>query len=215
MKVPFNPFQTRETLEGVLYAQQHLVDQPVTTTSDVRFRSCKIDKDVLIEGNLQVTGSTTILDTEMIQFKDQILEINSERRPMSQAGLQISRRDAEDYFFVFDEMSRLFKVGTLTNSKSLATVQDHPPALGIAVWDPVNETFNVTNHLTDPVTLDTLNCSNFHFQHAGLRIDDSHRLVIESQAGINLVNLVYVPDLWIQDVHISVSPAGALALQVV
>ncbi|KAJ3088628.1 hypothetical protein HK102_008332, partial [Quaeritorhiza haematococci] len=214
MKLPFNPFQTQNTLEGVLYAQRQLVDQPVTTTSDVRFRSCRVDTDVLIEGNLQVTGSTTVLDTETIQLKDQIIEINADRRPMTQAGIQINRADSESYLFVFDESTRLFKVGTAANSKSVATVQDHPPPLGIAVWDPLQGTFDVTNVVNIPMTLtQQCNVSRLDFDdRAQVSVDPENRLSIESQAGISLVHPVFAPELWIRNVRIT-STAGELVLQ--
>ncbi|KAJ3071363.1 hypothetical protein HK102_006461 [Quaeritorhiza haematococci] len=213
MKVPFNPFQTRDSLEGVLYAQRQLVDQPVTTTSDVRFQSCKIDTDVLIEGNLQVTGSTTVLDTETIQLKDQIIEINADRRPMTQAGIQINRPHSDSYLFVFDESSCLFKIGTAANNQTVATIQDHPPNVGIAVWNSSRGVFDVSDTVNIPMTLnDCTVLGTLAFDEGTISVDPANRLSIASQAGISFVNSVFVPDLWIQNTRIATTPNGELLL---
>lgn len=78
-----------------------------------------------VTGNLTVKGTTTVVDSNTLQIKDNIIEINKGESgagvTVGQAGIQIDRGTAADYLLVFDETEDMFKVGTSDNLETLAT----------------------------------------------------------------------------------------------
>ena len=78
-----------------------------------------------VTGNLTVKGTTTVVDSNTLQVKDNIIEINKGETgagvTAGQAGFQIDRGTAADYLLVFDETEDMFKVGAPDSLETLAT----------------------------------------------------------------------------------------------
>ena len=78
-----------------------------------------------VTGNLTVKGTTTVVDSNTLQVKDNIVEINKGESgagvTAGKSGIQIDRGTSADYLLVFDETDDMFKVGTSDSLETLAT----------------------------------------------------------------------------------------------
>jgi hypothetical protein len=81
-----------------------------------------------IRGNLTVNGSTTTVNSTVVQVADNIMELNKNEVgygvTAGKAGIKIDRGDADAMLLVFDESDDNFKIGIDSNLKILST-QDY------------------------------------------------------------------------------------------
>ncbi len=81
--------------------------------------------DLTVRGNLNVLGSTTTIDTQNLQVKDNIIDINKGETgsgvTAGKAGIRVLRGDAANYNILFDETDDMFKVGMDNQLETIAT----------------------------------------------------------------------------------------------
>jgi hypothetical protein len=84
--------------------------------------------NLVVGGDLTISGTTTTIDTETVGIKDNIILINSNQTgiPSSalKGGLEIERGDLTNFQFVFDESDDRFKVGQVGSLQTVATRTD-------------------------------------------------------------------------------------------
>jgi len=86
------------------------IGQAVSTTSDVTFN------DVIVSGDLTVSGTTTTINTETINLADNIILFNSNATgtPSENAGIEIERGDATNKTLIWNETDDKWTVGSET-----------------------------------------------------------------------------------------------------
>jgi hypothetical protein len=86
------------------------IGQAVSTTSDVTFN------DVIVSGDLTVSGTTTTINTETINLADNIILFNSNATgtPSENAGIEIERGDATNKTLLWNETDDKWTVGSET-----------------------------------------------------------------------------------------------------
>jgi hypothetical protein len=102
--------------------------------------------DVTIAGNLTVNGTTTTLDTEQVNIKDNIIQINSNQTgtPASSlvSGLEVNRGDEPNFQFVFVEQTDDFRLGKVGGTLQPALTRDEVGNLDnndLLIWDSTNK----------------------------------------------------------------------------
>jgi hypothetical protein len=84
--------------------------------------------NLVVGGDLTISGTTTTIDTETIGIKDNIILINSNQTGVPstalKGGLEIERGDLTNFQFVFDENDDRFKVGQIGSLQTVATRTD-------------------------------------------------------------------------------------------
>ena len=115
-------------------------------------QSYAFPSNLTIRGNLVVSGSTFIEDTQTIQVTDNLLIVNSgeqgEGVTSTIAGIQIDRGTATDFQFIFDETSKDFQVGEIGDLQSVATRQTEPTNAGIPFWNGSENRFDNSSNAT-------------------------------------------------------------------
>lgn len=88
--------------------------------------------DLVVSGNVSVLGEQFLVDAEIVQVRDNIIEINKGEVgsgiTAGKAGLKVDRGTAPDYLMIFDESTQTFNVGMEDDLEILATrnyVQDN------------------------------------------------------------------------------------------
>ena len=86
------------------------IDQGLTTTSDVTFN------DVVVSGDLTVSGTTTTVNTETINLADNQIVLNSNETgsPTQDGGIEIERGTETNKTLVWDETNDRWTVGSET-----------------------------------------------------------------------------------------------------
>tara|TARA_R110002096_G_scaffold258013_3_gene451603 strand:+ start:1216 stop:3915 length:2700 start_codon:yes stop_codon:yes gene_type:complete len=94
---------------GVTYATGDIsIGQPVSTTSNVTFN------DMIVSGNLTVSGETTTVSTETIELADNIILFNSNEAgvPSQDAGIEIERGTSTNKTLIWDESEDKWSIGS-------------------------------------------------------------------------------------------------------
>ena len=90
------------------------IGQPVGTTDNVTFNN------LVLNGNLTVSGTTTTVNTETISLADNIIELNSNQDggtlPSQNAGLLINRGSVDDIEFRWNETSDYWELSVLDSN---------------------------------------------------------------------------------------------------
>ena len=75
------------------------IGQAVATSSDVTFA------DVVVSGNLTVSGTQTIVNTTSLSIADNLMVLNSDASgsPTEDAGIQVNRGSSDDVFLKYNE----------------------------------------------------------------------------------------------------------------
>ena len=104
--------------------------------------------NVTVQGDLVVNGTTVTVDAENVAVKDSVITVNAGEVgsgvTAGEAGIIVDRGTAEDYKFVFDEVTDSFKIGQVGSLQKVATREDSPVDTGVAVWDAANVRFGTT-----------------------------------------------------------------------
>jgi hypothetical protein len=84
--------------------------------------------NLVVGGDLTISGTTTTVNTQEINIKDNLILINSnqtgEPNDSLKGGLEIERGDLTNFQFVFDESDDRFKVGQVGSLQTVATRTD-------------------------------------------------------------------------------------------
>lgn len=155
-KPNFNNKNTDSNIFGRIIAHEYYLNQGVQDTSSPTFSNLSITNDTTINGNLYVNGNASILDTNITEFEDNILLINSrELGPgvtLNQSGIEINRGSLENYRMIFNESDDTFKTGFISNLQTVALRNDAPITGGIFTWDNTTNLLNATNTISIPIT---------------------------------------------------------------
>lgn len=164
------------------------LNQAVLSGSSPTFASLRLTGDATIEGNLYVDGNTTIINTAITEFEDNILLLNNQETgsgvTLNQGGLEIDRGTLTNYRIVYDETTATTRVGQVGvvspgNVNPLQAVvvrQDTPLTNGVMVWNNTNKRIDSTDTIVIPLTLSsTINSTNV----------SNGALVINGGVGIN------------------------------
>lgn len=137
---------------GVLLQHDLWLDQDLTVSSSPTFSNMNITGDTTIEGNLYVLGNTTVLDTNIIEFEDNIVALNKNETAngvtLNLAGWEVYRGPSElPYRSVFQESDDSFRIGFGETLKRVAPLAESPITNGIATWDNDNKDLKVTDSI--------------------------------------------------------------------
>ena len=112
--------------------------------------------NVIVQGDLTVSGNVVSVDVETVTVKDNLIVLNSGEVgtgvTAGEAGIIVDRGTELDYKFVFDEVSDSFKIGQEGSLQKVATREDSPINGGVAIWDTVDNRFEATKN----VAIDTI-----------------------------------------------------------
>ena len=129
----------------------------VNVTTDQTVAGSKTFADnVIVQGDLTVSGNVVSVDVETVTVKDNTLVLNSGEVgagvTVGEAGIIVDRGTETDYKFLFDEASDSFKIGEEGSLQKVATREDSPINGGVAVWDMADNRFETTKN----VAIDTV-----------------------------------------------------------
>jgi len=107
------------------------------------------NRSLKVLGDFYISGTTTTVNTDNMNIKDNIILLNSGETgsgvTQTIAGIEIDRGYYDNYRFVFDENSEIFRIGKSgsTNLQAVATRNDSMSNSGISFWD--DNSFKIVN----------------------------------------------------------------------
>jgi hypothetical protein len=144
-------------LYGRIYQFENWLNQGVSTGDSPYFVDLFLSGNATIDGNLYVKGNTTILDTNVIEFEDNIILLNRLETgsgvTLNQSGFEIERGSLENYRVVFDESTQTFRIGVISNMQAVATREDNPLINGIMTWNNSTKRLDSTNIISIDLSL--------------------------------------------------------------
>jgi len=147
---------TYNSIAGIIIQHDDFLDQEVRVTSSPTFANMLITGDSTINGNLWVKGNTTILDTNVIEFEDNIVLINRRETgsgvTLNQSGFEIERGSLENYRMVYNESDQTYRVGVISNLQAVATRQDNPLPSGIMTWNDASKRLDSVDTISVDIT---------------------------------------------------------------
>lgn len=148
---------TYQNINGLVSRHDTLIDQSVKEGSSPTFGNLTLNGDGVIKGNLYVEGNTTILNTNVIEFEDNILLLNRLESgsgvTLNQSGLEIERGTLENYRMIYNEMDSTFKIGLISNLQAVATRQNTPLLNGVMTWNNTERRLDSSNTITIDLSL--------------------------------------------------------------
>lgn len=144
-----NNKSTYRNAYGRIIRHEEFLDQGVRKGDSPTFSNLRLTGDSYVEGNLYVRGNSTILDSNVIEFEDNIIVLNRLETGngvlLNQAGLEIARGTLENYRIVFNESDGTLRTGVISNTQAVATRQDEPLLDGVMVWNNQAKRLDATN----------------------------------------------------------------------
>lgn len=129
-----------ERLEGKVAAEFVNIEDAQDIGGTKTFTS-----DVVIQGNLTIHGTETVVNSETVTTKDNQIVINDGEVgagvTAGKAGIKVDRGTEPDYEFVFIEADDSFKIGKEGELQKVATREDTPIDTGLATWNASTSRF--------------------------------------------------------------------------
>lgn len=155
----------KASIGGIVSTFDTFVDQAVTSNSSPTFGNLCISGDTLINGNLYVEGNTTVIESLVSKFNDNIILLNNNELgagvTLLQAGIEIDRGSSENYRMIYNESSSTFRVGPISSTKPVAIREENPLTGGIMVWNNSNKILESVNSLNVGISiLDSTNATS-------------------------------------------------------
>lgn len=183
-KVLLNPYRNDLMFAGMSLRHDSWLDQPVLTTSDVKFKSI-VCGDLTAHGVIKLTGTIVEAETETLVVRDAIITLNNENpATLVTGGFNIVRGiGKEDYEILYSESDKTLRAG-LHN-------QLHPLALtgeSNVHGDPViysGGLFKSSGRIENPVSY----TSRVSFD-SGINIGNESSISGDNYLSINSSNLV-------------------------
>ena len=126
-------------LFGRIAQHELFLNQGVRAGDSPTFANLQLTGDATIEGNLYVQGNTTVLNTNIIEFEDNIITINRLETgagvTLNLSGFEIERGSEENYRIVYNELDKNLRIGVISNTQAVATRQDSPLDNGVMIWN--------------------------------------------------------------------------------
>lgn len=136
----------RSAANTIAFATTGVERMTINSHGDVDFTS-----NVTVAGNLIVSGTTVTLDTETVLLEDNVIVLNKNQTgtPASSllSGVEVERGDEDNYLFVFQESTDLFKIGLCNNLQAVATRADSPTDGSFAFWDTTLNRYGFSNNI--------------------------------------------------------------------
>lgn len=143
---------TYNNIHGRIIQHDEYLNQGVQTGDSPTFANLQVTGDTTVEGNLYVQGNTTILDTNVIEFEDNIFLLNRNETgagvTLNQAGFEVERGTFENYRAVFNEADDTFRIGVISNTQAVATREDTPLPNGFMIWNALQQRLDATNNFS-------------------------------------------------------------------
>jgi hypothetical protein len=137
---------------GRVATHDEYLNQGVKTNDSPTFANLQLTGDAVVEGNLYVQGNATILNSNVIEFEDNIVLLNRLETgsgvTLNQAGLEIERGISENYRAVFNESDDTFRVGFISNLQAVATREDSPLVNGVMIWNQAASRIDASNTIS-------------------------------------------------------------------
>lgn len=128
-----------QNIYGLVATHTNYLNQGVTIQDSPTFANLVLTGDATVQGNLYVEGNTSILNTNLIEFEDNIILINRLETgsgvTLNQSGLEIERGSLENYRVVFNETDKTLRIGVISNLEAVPTREDNPLQNGVIMWN--------------------------------------------------------------------------------
>lgn len=147
---------TYPNIHGRIIEHDLFLDQGVKQGNSPTFANLQLTGDATVQGNLYVLGNTTILDSNILEFQDNIILINRLETgsgvSLNQAGFEIERGTLENYRIVFNESDDTCRIGVISNTQAIATRQDNPLVGGLMIYNAVDKRLDASNVISIDAT---------------------------------------------------------------
>lgn len=131
-----------------------LLNQGVKQGDSPTFANLTLTGNAVIQGNLFVEGNTAILNTNIVEFKDNILLINDAETgagvTLHQSGLEIDRGSLENVRIIYNESNQRMEVGIISDLQPITIRESVPLPYGIMSWNPTTVRIESTNIINIP-----------------------------------------------------------------
>ena len=110
------------------------------------------EDNVVVRGNLVVSGTEFFAEVEQVLIEDHLLTINHGETASGisfpYAGIEVDRGTATNFLFVFDEESGYFEVGKEGSLQAVATREDVPIDGNVPFWSSAAKQFLTTGSVS-------------------------------------------------------------------
>ena len=133
------------------------LSQGVKEGDSPTFLNLTLTGNATIQGNLYVEGNTSLLDTNVVEFKDNIILINNQETSsgvtLNQAGLEIDRGSSENFRIVYNEINSRVEVGVVSNLQPIVIRESTPLNNGIMIWNSSTKRIESSSQINLPITM--------------------------------------------------------------
>jgi len=141
-----------QNVYGLVAKHETFLSQGVRDGDSPTFNNLTLNGDATVKGNLFVEGNTTLLNTNVIEFEDNIILLNRLESgsgvTLNQSGIEISRGISENYRMVFNESDDTFRIGFISNLNPVVTREESPLANGIMMWNNTTKRIDSRNDIS-------------------------------------------------------------------
>lgn len=146
-----------QNINGLVAKHDGFLGQGVRAGDSPTFKNLILTGDGTIQGNLYVEGNTTILNTNVIEFEDNIILLNRLENgsgvTLNQSGIEIERGSLENYRMVFNDIDDTFRIGFISNMQAVATREDSPLQNGLMMWNNATKRLDSRNIISIDLSL--------------------------------------------------------------
>jgi hypothetical protein len=132
------------------------LSQGVREGDSPTFGNLTLSGNATIQGNLYVEGNTSVFNTNVTEFEDNIILVNSQETDsgvsLFQSGLEVERGLGENFRIVYNEANSRVEVGLISNLQPITIRESSPLFNGIMVWNDNNKRIESSNKITIPIT---------------------------------------------------------------
>lgn len=132
------------------------LNQGVREGDSPTFANMTLTGNATIQGNLYVEGNTSMLDTNVVEFKDNIILVNNQENgdgvTLHQAGFEINRGSLETFRVVYNELTSRVEMGVISNLQPVALRESTPLENGMMTWNPTSKLVQATDQITIPIS---------------------------------------------------------------
>jgi hypothetical protein len=141
------------------------LSQGVREGDSPTFGNLTLTGNATIQGNLYVEGNASLFNTNVIEFEDNIILVNSQETAsgvsLFQSGLEVDRGLGENFRIVYNEANSRVEVGLISNLQPITIRESSPLLNGIMVWNDSTKRIESSNQITIPITFtSTVNSSS-------------------------------------------------------
>lgn len=145
-----------QNVYGLTAKHESFLSQGVREGDSPIFNGLTLNGDATVRGNLFVEGNTTLLNTNVIEFEDNIILLNRLESgsgvTLNQSGIEISRGISENYRMVFNESDDTFRIGFISNLNPVVTREELPLENGIMTWNDITKRIESRNDISIDVS---------------------------------------------------------------